>query len=197
MSIWKIITLILTSTVVSSIITGIVSYLIQNNSYKKEYYKEIIKKRIIVYENLEILYSIMLIAVKDDDGRKVHSFFKEQKYFDTFFDSINISKQNGLWLSQKTSDILSLINSLYIDISFKIGYENIGNPKSIEYGKNNFELISNLTKELRRNILLDFKEFHKLDFDNLIGSKNTNKKLLIFQDKEQKGIYTTSALELK
>ena len=54
----------------------------KNNSYKKEYYKEIIKKRIIVYENLEILYSIMLIAVKDDDGRKVHSFFKEQKYFD-------------------------------------------------------------------------------------------------------------------
>ncbi|MFA6922879.1 MAG: hypothetical protein WC223_01375 [Bacteroidales bacterium] len=163
-----IISIILTSSLLSSGLTGFLTWLIRKNDYKNEYYKELIRKRLEAYEFLEnILGHLSITTYEENTKEKYHVLFVDKQLYAELFKQIAIALKFNLWISENTRKTLIKLNVFQIEIGNNVLNINIPNETIIPVAIENYAKICEIRKELRNNILDDFKNLHKVNFENL------------------------------
>ena len=162
---------ILTSTILSGLIAAIVSAVmslwLKNLEFRNEYYKEILARRLDAYKMLENLVAALKSTCFDPvDKRGYNSIFsKGLAYYEEFRVMFDSSMSNNLWINDKTLECLIDLNSILINIEFRIneGDDN----RIIDLGKTYYKDIATLRNKLEASIrhdllnLYDFKKFDK------------------------------------
>lgn len=157
------VSVILASTVIATIISVIVSSLVairlKNLDYKNEYYKKILDKRLEAYKYLETQISVLKLSVVGSDRRPYYSIFShgEQKFYE-FQLNLHAAIATGMWMNDKTSNLMDRFNDLFFKISNEISSPS--NEELIEVGKKYYDEIGTMRAQLENSVREDLMTLH-------------------------------------
>ena len=157
-------TLVLTSSLIASIISALISAIIalrvKHIDYKNQYYREIIRKRLEAYQFIENQIAVLKTTVLDEDDKKAyHSIFSFGKdEFFKFQKNVIAAMAFSIWIDERTTNTMEKLN----DTFYRINNE-IQNKKDLtQTGKQHYNEIAKLRKELEGNVRDDLYNLHKL-----------------------------------
>lgn len=109
-------TALLGSTVVAAILGGALggwfTLRVARNQYVNDYYKTVVERRLVAYEQLEDLITMLKTCVVDDgDNRVYHLLFSGGDNVDAFKALFKVSSQ-AMWLSDEIVDETIKLNRL-------------------------------------------------------------------------------------
>ncbi len=158
--------LIITSSIFAGLISAAVSYFIsvrlKNLDFKNEYYKEILKKRLVVYEHIEIQLSILKTVVLGDDKKPYHMIFSEGE--DNFFDyqkNLHLAVNKNIWVDSDTTKSLENLNDFFYNLNTKVYQKN--EAEIIEIGKQYYEKLSDLRFDLENKTKKGLYNLHNME----------------------------------
>lgn len=169
--------IILTSTLIATALsiclTAFITWRFKIYDFKKDYFREIIKRRINCYENIvHFLDEFVIVSKSQDNGSSYFQCMTDLNLFkNTFSDNLDIAIKNSMWINNNTRRILLEFNSFYEEYIVILNPDNSIEENVIDNIENATKLypkIHDLKNKLRKNVIIDLKELHKLDFSKLI-----------------------------
>lgn len=105
----KILLAIISSGLLSSVLTISGNLILNRKKYKDDYYKKIIDKRMIAYDNAEILVTLLSTTTMTNKGL-IPMVCTDIKSNTLFVEKLFLCKNHNLWLSNEIKDLLTEIN---------------------------------------------------------------------------------------
>jgi hypothetical protein len=145
----------LVSGVVSAAIGGWISLRSKKNEYEHQYFKLILDRRISAYEEVERLIAAIKVAVVDKDRRPYHLMFSREDDRASVYKTLHGTMSNALWLTDDLFELTRRLNMLV--------YTGTSNGESlIEFGKINYQQISELRTAMERLHFRDMLKLHDI-----------------------------------
>lgn len=138
---------------IASLVNGVFSILLKKREYQYIFFQDVIKKRIETYEFIESQIAVLKTTAVDNDGSAYHLIFAydEDKFYE-LQQNLFLAKSKGIWLSEKTGNLLTELNYLFLQISHKYDLS----TQLEEAGKNNYQIVATLRTRLEASFIEDF-----------------------------------------
>jgi hypothetical protein len=143
----------------TSLATGLFNIYIKGKEYENKYFEEIIKRRLEVYEHLEVFLSLLKTSSVDSDGRPYHLIFAygEDKFYE-FQQHFHYAISKSVWLDARTKDVLQQFTILFYELSDRYDLE----KEHLEAGKHCYERVVELREKLEKSFSDDLRKLHKV-----------------------------------
>lgn len=142
---------------VAPIATGYFNLFVKKREFQNEYFKQIVSKRLLAYEQLNILVYKLKQSVQDNsDGQLYHLVFLNEGNIRDFYNTLLNILQNSFWYS---NDINNLVLELQRYFSIQIPDSSIGKKEYVNIATLRDKIESTLANNLSK--LYDVEDFLK------------------------------------